>query len=368
MRRRTLILTAAVLLSALTSGATLAGEEHAGPHLFPAGAYVLGGRTGTARGKDAARIDDRFALHPDQYVLSGGPEPTDPIVIDDDLELLLGGEKLFIDDDHVRAGDGRGVGCTYNGEPILLRLPAGAALRVRALDCAPTEAILGALWLHRWDGAKRRLTGGVKERSNPALPHVFFEAEFQVGDGFDPAPVYAPPSLTQARLDHLWDDLGGKDPAREYVAVWALAASPGQSVPFLRERMRPADAPDDVTSKKAAKLTAQLDDDDFDVRERATAELARLGKAARPALRAALAGKPSAEARQRIEKLLQPLDEAGLSPEERRLLRAVEALEYAGVPEANKALEALAGGAAGDPLTEHAREALARLAKRAKAP
>ena len=368
MRHSLLNLTVAALLTAFTPPSPAASEGHASPHLFPAGTYVLGGRTGAARGKDAARIDDCFRLHPDQYVLSGGPAPTDPIVVDDDLELLRGEEKLFIDDDHVRAGDQRGVGCTYNGEPVILRLPPGSALRVRAVDCAPTDAVLGELWLHRWDGARKRLTRGVKERSNPALPHVFFEEEFKAGDGFDAAPAYAPPPLTKARLEDLWDDLGGRDPAREYLAVWSLAASPEQSVPLLREKVRPAASPDDETSKKAARLTARLDDDDFDVRERATDELAKLGKAAGPALRAALAGKPSAEARQRIEKLLKPLDESGPSQDERRRLRSVEALEYAGAPEAKKALEALAEGAAGDPLTERAKKALARMAKPTRSP
>jgi hypothetical protein len=45
-------------------------------------------------------------------------------------------------------------------------------------------------------------------------------------------------------------------------------------------------------------------------------------------------------------------------------LRVVEALEANGTPEARKALAGLAAGPKGSPLTEEAKAALARLAKR----
>jgi hypothetical protein len=320
---------------------------------------VLGGGPETARGTDAAKVADPFTLHPDQYVLSGGPAPTDPIDVDDDLEVLVGDAKLFLDDDHLRSTDTR-FGKdrrTYDGSPLILRLPPGATFRVRAVDCAPTEAGLSELWLHRWDGAKRRLTPAVKEKSNAQLPHVFFDKEYKVAEGFDPAPVRAAPARTDREREALWEDLGSDDPSKAYFAEWGLAADPDGAVLLLRDRIRPAAGADD---KRTARLIAQLDDDDFDVRERATATLADLGESAEAALRRA---RPAAsdEATQRIDRLLRRLQEAGPSPGRRRALRAVGALEHMGSPAARGVLEALAGGAAEAATTEAARAALKRL-------
>jgi hypothetical protein len=68
---------------------------------------------------------------------------------------------------------------------------------------------------------------------------------------------------------------------------------------------RPAEAPPDrATADRIARLIAQLDDDDFAVREEATAELRRIGPPAEAALRRALAESPSAELRRRARDLL----------------------------------------------------------------
>ena len=48
-----------------------------------------------------------------------------------------------------------------------------------------------------------------------------------------------------------------------------------------------------------ARLIVGLDDDNFAAREQASTELARIGPAAGPVLRRALADKPSPEARRR---------------------------------------------------------------------
>lgn len=54
----------------------------------------------------------------------------------------------------------------------------------------------------------------------------------------------------------------------------------------------------------AKRLAVELDDDDRETRERASAELARLGRRALPVLKETLAGKPSPEVRRRVNELL----------------------------------------------------------------
>jgi WD40 repeat protein len=90
------------------------------------------------------------------------------------------------------------------------------------------------------------------------------------------------------------------------------------------------------------------------------------GARAEPALRQALEGNPSAELRRRAQRLLGRLGATAERPPSAELvrLRAVEALEANGTPEARKALAGLATGLAVSPLAAEAKAALARLAKR----
>jgi hypothetical protein len=113
-----------------------------------------------------------------------------------------------------------------------------------------------------------------------------------------------------------------------------------------------------------ARLTANLDSDQFAVRDQATRELEALGELAEAALRKLLAAKPSLEARRRAEELLEKLRSPLPSGERLRSLRAVEALEHAGTEPAQRLLIRLAGGAPGARLTREAQAALQRLARR----
>jgi hypothetical protein len=118
-----------------------------------------------------------------------------------------------------------------------------------------------------------------------------------------------------------------------------------------------------VDAARLARLVAALDADDFAIREQATTELEGLGELAGPALRQALEGKPSPEARRRARRLLEALDRSP-SGEALRGLRVVEALEQAGTPRARRALEALAKGALQARLTREAAASRRRLAGR----
>jgi HEAT repeat protein len=108
---------------------------------------------------------------------------------------------------------------------------------------------------------------------------------------------------------------------------------------------------------------AELDDDDFSVRERASAELGKLGGAAHWALRKVLEGQPSAEVRQRAQHLLERHGAADASPDLRRRARSLELVERLGTADARRLLEELAKGAPGAALTEAARTSLARLSR-----
>src|SRR5262249_2740142 len=106
------------------------------------------------------------------------------------------------------------------------------------------------------------------------------------------------------------------------------------------------------------KLFADLGAGDFRARAKATAALADLGEAARGAVQAELDRAPSAEARARLQGLLDRM--AAPSPGRLRFIRAVEAVGGMATPEAWELLEAWAGGAAGTTLAEEARVALGR--------
>jgi hypothetical protein len=172
-----------------------------------------------------------------------------------------------------------------------------------------------------------------------------------------------PARLPPEQLPGLWTDLGSEDPSKVQGALWALVAAAEQSVPFLRNHLRPVARPDE---ERLARLTQDLDDDQLAVRRQAAKELPELGDTAEPALRRGLEGTPSLELRRRIEQLLARLAE--WSPERLRALRAVEVLEQSGTTEARRLLQELARGAPAARLTQEAQAALKRLAKRVAEP
>jgi len=166
--------------------------------------------------------------------------------------------------------------------------------------------------------------------------------------------------LAPREVEELWGDLAGADAPRAYRALWRLAAAPKQVVPFLSERVRPVPP---RSRLRIAPLLADLDSDAFAVREKAMQELEKLGDLAEPALRQALTAGPSPEVARRVHQLLEKRDLAR-SPERLRALRAVEVLEQIGTAEAAEALRKLADGAPEVRLTQEARGALGRLARR----
>jgi WD40 repeat protein len=164
------------------------------------------------------------------------------------------------------------------------------------------------------------------------------------------------PAAERLRLH--WSHLAGRDAEAAYDAILALMAMPEESVAFLAGRLQPAATP---SQAQLAKWIADLDAAAFQVREEADAKLTALHELARPALKQALGGKVSVEARRRITELLAQVDAMSYPPALLQQLRAVEVLERIATPEARRVLEHLAAGASEAILTIEARLSLARM-------
>jgi hypothetical protein len=160
--------------------------------------------------------------------------------------------------------------------------------------------------------------------------------------------------LTPREMEELWSTLLAEDSAASAHAVRRLSQVPAQSVPFLKERWRPAGP---IAANEITRLIAELDEDQLAVREKATAQLARLGRQAEPALRRALETEPPPSVRIRIEALLGKLPR-NESAEEARTLRVVEVLQRIGTPAARQVIESMALVATSPRVKEAARAAL----------
>jgi WD40 repeat protein len=168
--------------------------------------------------------------------------------------------------------------------------------------------------------------------------------------------------LTPAELDDLWSALAAEDAVKADQAIGTLVGATEQAVALMKERLRPVSEPN---AQQIATWIDDLDSDQFHVREKAGAELEKLGERTETVLRNKLTEKASPELRRRIEQLLAKIGQ--LTPDTMRALRAVEVLEHIGSSEARKVLEALAAGAESTRLNSEAKASLGRLKKRVAA-
>jgi RNA polymerase sigma factor (sigma-70 family) len=162
-------------------------------------------------------------------------------------------------------------------------------------------------------------------------------------------------SLTTADLERLWSDLGG-EAAKADSALWALALSPRQSLPFLQQRLRSSMPPD---VKQIANLLADLDSKSFAARSKALQALQEMNENAEAPLRKLVEKTTSLEVRRRLELVWKTWNKTLL-----RRLRAVEALEQMEAPGSRQLLLAMARETNHPRVVEAANAALARLAKR----
>jgi RNA polymerase sigma factor (sigma-70 family) len=109
-----------------------------------------------------------------------------------------------------------------------------------------------------------------------------------------------PNPLGVDQLNGLWSELAG-GPVKADEAIWTLARTPQQSGPFLQKRLQLPS----VTAEQLAQLLADLDSNQFAVRQKAIQRLEELGDAAAGTLAKALGTPPPLEVRQRIEQILE---------------------------------------------------------------
>jgi WD40 repeat protein len=160
-------------------------------------------------------------------------------------------------------------------------------------------------------------------------------------------------------LQDCWASLAAD--ATSWRASRLLIGSPAEAVPFLCGRIRPPLAAD---GRQVTRWLADLDRDDFDSRQKATAGLLALGPRALGVCRKALEDSPSLEVTRRLEAVVS--HQAGLwadAAETTRYQRALEVLELIATAESRRALEALAKEAPGSALAGEAEEALGRLGR-----
>jgi WD40 repeat protein len=171
-------------------------------------------------------------------------------------------------------------------------------------------------------------------------------------------------SWNETQQAELWQALADPAPAKAYQAMLTFAAAPDQALPLLKRHLQPDQRRE---QKSVQQLIANLDDAGFDVREAAVRALTDRGPVVLDAILAALADRPSPEARRRLEQVLAELRQWPRA-DTRRALRAVQLLEYLGSDEARLVLGQLAEGASESPLTRAAAAARERLQRPTQQP
>jgi RNA polymerase sigma factor (sigma-70 family) len=179
---------------------------------------------------------------------------------------------------------------------------------------------------------------------------------------WDVAPPKVPTDpLSAADCAAAWADLADADAAKGFAAVCRLTDGPTQSLPFLKELLRPI-APPPAGEVKA--LLNDLGSPQFKTRDAAEKALRAHGDRVEPLLRDALKANSPAEAKKRIDAILAGFSNAAPPQGEAlRGVRAVWALERIGTPDARRLLADLVTGVESARLTREAKAALDRSQK-----
>jgi hypothetical protein len=173
-----------------------------------------------------------------------------------------------------------------------------------------------------------------------------------------PAPGEGPKLMTAVDA---WETLDALDADAAYRSVGHMLAHRGRAVEVIRDGIRGMAG----EQNRIRKWIAELDHDNFRVREAARRSLVKCGLRAAGALTDPARKKLGAEGEQRIQQILETFEtqglrapESGLFGEPLRSLRAVRILETIGGDAARAILEEAAKGPADARLTIEAKAAL----------
>jgi hypothetical protein len=167
--------------------------------------------------------------------------------------------------------------------------------------------------------------------------HIYFGRTIEELDAIDATRLSGgpPPQLKPEDLQRLWLQLAGDDAPKAYLAFWTLVAAPEQSVPFLKQRLLASNSPE--AKAEIDKWIAQLESDQFLVREQAFRNLQQHLERAVEQLKTALKEAPP-ESQMRIEQLLKSFS---ASSGQTRAGQALKVLKNIDTPQAKAALKEL---------------------------
>jgi RNA polymerase sigma factor (sigma-70 family) len=164
-------------------------------------------------------------------------------------------------------------------------------------------------------------------------------------------------AIDRGQLQACWQALADEDANKAYKAMRELAAALKETVAWLKDKLKPAAA---VDAKRVKDLVGQLDDE-FKVRQKAIADLERMGEQIVPFLDKRLAANPPLETRLVIQALRTNMTSLNLHDDRLQAFRAIETLENISTPEARQLLQVLAEGAPFALITTNAEAALRRM-------
>jgi hypothetical protein len=95
-----------------------------------------------------------------RYIIAGGENKTDKIVVDDDLRVVLNDDQIILNDHDGWRSDYPWA--RYKGNPIVFYSDDVRKLRIIARDVTCCAYHLSPLYLHKPDGTVVKLTAGVK--------------------------------------------------------------------------------------------------------------------------------------------------------------------------------------------------------------
>jgi hypothetical protein len=325
----------------------------------------------------------------------GDEEEKDPLAKEGTVAVAFveGGKKLVVISnqyDKVRIHDLTGKN---NGRWYSLEDPSGEAVELRSAAVSPDGSLLATIersgWMRIWDMATGKPLFTLRGLSGKETTLAFSrDSKMLISGSTDTTLLLW--DISRARFNDLWTGLtSGKDADAES-SLKTFVSMPKESIPYLSERLQKFARIED----RVRKLAADLNDDDFEVREKVTRQLTALGTEAQFAFQLVLKNNPSAEVRKRIESVIAsfhrpaptPIDplnrprELGFNkfrpeppgpkvPDEpvpsegHALKRAFTVLETIGTADARKVVESLAGSATEGWLRDQAKTSLERFAR-----